>query len=330
MAKETQSIARVIDDAAEKVDRPTAVEDDLELESIVEEREPGQFKNLCVGLAFASPYIVLWFLFMVYPIGYGFFISLHEWNPIIGSKFIGLDNYAGLLTRERFWNSFVVTLEYSAYAVSMIMFLGLAFALILKAVRIFGKTFIEASLFFPYLLNVSVISILWMFLLDPDVGIVRYYLRAVGIDAPNFLDSPVWVIFTVAFVTAWWLAGYRMVVFRAGLETIPEELYESASLDGAGRFRSLFSITLPLLKPTLLFTLVITLVGGMRNVGQVMIMTEGGPGHSSEVLALYMYRLGFLFFKFGEAAAVGFIIFVVILVISAILFKLLGTSSELR
>ena len=287
-------------------------------------------RNLLVGLIFILPYFLLWLVFMIAPIVYGFYISLHDWNPIGGSTFIGFDNYLSLFRTERFWISLQNTFVYSLWVIPLIIGLGLAFALLLHRVRLRGSGFIEAAFFFPYLLNVSVISIVWVFVLDPDVGIIPYYSRLVGLDPPVFLNDPLWVIPVIAFVTAWWLSGYRMVVFRAGLQAIPDELYESAALDGAGRLRTFWSLTLPLIKPTLLFAAVITLVGGMRTFGQVIIMTNGGPGTSSEVLALYMYRLAFEFLDFGQAAAVGFILFAIIFILSLMLFRALGFESELR
>lgn len=286
--------------------------------------------NTAIGILFALPYITIWFLFMVLPIGYGFYISLHEWNPILGSEFVGFENYRNLLGRERFWNSFWVTAEFSAYVVPLIIAIGLAFAIMLHNTRVIGAGWVEGAFFFPYLLNVSVVSIVWVFVLDGNVGIIPYYLRQLGLSPPTFLNNPYWVVPVIAFVSAWWLAGYRMVLFRAGLQTIPTELYESAAIDGAGGVRSFFLITLPLLKPTLLFATVVTLVGGMRSVGQVIIMTNGGPGNSSEVLALYMYRLAFDFFRFGEAAAIGFILFAIVFGLSLLLFWLFGTESELK
>ena len=289
-----------------------------------------KLQTTLVAMAFIAPYFILWFTFMILPIGYGFFISLHDWNPILGSRFVGFDNYATLFATPRFWNALQVTGLYSLWVIPLILGLGLAFALMLHRARVPGLAFIEGAFFFPYLLNVSVVSIVWLFLLDPDVGIIPYYSRLVGLQLPVLLNNPFWVVPTIAFITAWWLAGYRMVVFRAGLQAIPTELYESAALDGAGRLRMLVSITLPLLKPALLFAAVLTLVGGMRTFGQVIIMTGGGPGTSSEVLALYMYRLAFEFLRFGEAAAVGFILFALIFVMSLGLFRLLGFDSELK
>lgn len=293
-------------------------------------RWPVRYRDFGAGLLFILPFGILWFVFMILPIAYGFFISLHNWNPLMGSKFIGFQNYTSLFANERFWNDFGVTLVYSALVIPMIIGFGLFFATILHGVKIKGRGLLESVFFLPYLLNVSVISILWMFLLDPDLGIVTYYLKALGFDPPTFLNDPFWVLPAIAFATAWWLSGYRMVVFSAGLQSIPDTLYEAAALDGAGPFRSFVSITLPLLKPSLLFAAVITLVGGLRTFGQVILMTGGGPGKSSEVLALYMYRLAFEFLKFGEAAAVGFILFATIFVGSLILFKIIGMGSHLR
>lgn len=289
-----------------------------------------KIRSVLVGLAFAAPYIAIWFLFMVLPIGYGFFISLHDWNPVLGSTFLGLGNYTNLFYRARFWDSLRITLEYTAYVIPLIIGIGMAFALMLHKTKVIGASLIEGAFFFPYLLNVSVVSIVWVFVLDGNVGIIPYYLRQLGFSPPTFLNDTAWVVPVIAFVSAWWLSGYRMVIFRAGLQTIPQELYESASIDGAGPLRSFLAITLPLMRPALLFATVVTLVGGMRSVGQVIIMTNGGPENSSEVLALYMYRLAFDFFKFGEAAAVGFILFMIVMVITAGLFKLIGTGSELR
>lgn len=292
-------------------------------------RRPGG-RELAAGLLLVLPYALLWAVFMIWPILYGFFISLHNWQPALGSEWVGFKHYGDLWRTPRFWNAVLNTGEFAALVIPLILGFGLAFALLLHRRRLKGLTALESALFFPYLLNVSIVSIVWMFLFDPDVGIVNYYLRRLGLAPPAFLNDPFWVIPAIALTTAWWLAGYRMVVFRAALQAIPEELFESAALDGAGPGRRLLHITLPLLKPAMLFAAVLTLVGGLRTFGQVILMTGGGPGLSSEVLALYMYRLAFQFLNFGLAAAVGFILFGAIFVLSLVLFFALGFESELR
>jgi len=282
-----------------------------------------------IALLFIMPYFILWLLFAVIPVGYGFYISLHNWNPIGKSVFLGFKNYEDLFADDRFLNALKNTMIFAAWAIPLILIIGLAFALLLKHVRLPLSSVVEGALFFPYLLNVSVVGILWVFLLDPNVGIVPYYLSALGFPVLNFLNDPFFVLPTIAFVSAWWLAGYRMIVFRAGLNSIPQELYEASAIDGAGPIRQFFLITLPLIKPSILFASILTLVSGLCMLGQVLIMTNGGPGTSSEVLALFMYRKAFDAFNFGQAAAVGFVLFGIVFVVSLVLFKIFGLKSEL-
>ena len=282
------------------------------------------------GLIFILPYAVLWGIFLLGPMIFGFFISLHDWNPLLGNKFIGFQNYLELFADDRFWNSFWVTWEFSFYVIPGIILFALAFALLLHHGRIAGAPVMEAMLFFPYLLNVSIVSITWSLMHDPDVGLFVNFFGQFGINLPPLLNEPLLVIPMVALTTIWWLMGYRMVIFRAALSSIPKDLYEAAALDGSTPTRTFFAVTLPLLKPTLLFALVLTTVGGMRTFGQIIMMTAGGPGTSSEVLAYYMYRLGFDFLKFGKAAAVGFILFFIIFSISIIFIRIFRLEGELR
>jgi len=282
------------------------------------------------GILFVIPYGTLWLLFLFLPLLFGFFISLHKWNPLVGNVFIGLEGYGELLRTPRFWNSFWVTWRFVLMVIPGIVLVGLMAALALHSKLVWGTQLFESLIFFPYLLNVSIVSILWGLLHDPDVGILFQFLKRMGIVTTPLLNHEFWVLPMVAFTTIWWLAGYRMVVFRAALASFPAELYEAAKLDGAGPLRTFFAITLPLLKPTLLFTLVLTTVGGMRTFGQVILMTAGGPGTSSEVLALYMYRVGFEFLDFGRAAAVGFILFLMIFLLVLVLLRFFRLGSEMR
>ena len=287
-------------------------------------------QDMLAGILFLVPYLILWVAFAVLPVGYGFYISLHKWDPLGNSRFIGWNNYVELFSNDRFLNALKNTFVYAAWAIPLTLILGLAFALFLKHAKFRGAGFVEGALFFPYLLNVSVVGIVWNFILDPNVGIIPYYIRAVGFNSPEFLNNPYLVIPTIAFVSSWWLSGYRMVIFRAGLNSIPTELYESSNLDGASPIQQFFLITLPLMKPSILFAGILTLVAGLCMLGQVLVMTNGGPGTSSEVLALYMYRMAFESFNFGQAAAVGFILFAIVFTISMAMIRFLGLKSELN
>ncbi len=286
--------------------------------------------DLREGLLFILPYTVLWILFLFGPLIYGFIISLHKWNPLFGNEFIGFKNYVELFQDHRFWNSFLVTWKFSFYVIPGIIIVALGSALILHNSRFPGSPVFESILFFPYLLNVSIISLLWKLMHDPDIGILNKFFRFVGLNIPPLLNSSFWVIPMIALTTVWWLMGYRMVIFRAALSSIPKELYEAALLDGASSIRAFFFITLPILKPTILFALVLTTIGSMRTLGQVMLMTDGGPGISSEVLALRMYRFAFGFLQFGKAAAIGFIIFSIIFAISMVLIRIFKMEGTLR
>jgi ABC-type sugar transport system permease subunit len=235
-----------------------------------------------------------------------------------------------LFSDHRFWNSFWVTWKFSLHVIPGIIVLALGSAMILHSDRFHGSKIFESILFFPYLLNVSIVSLLWKLMHDPDIGVINHFFRFLDLDIPPLLNDQFWVIPMIALTTIWWLMGYRMIIFRAALASIPHDLYEAALLDGSRGVRTFLTITLPLLKPTLLFTLVLTTVGGMRTFGQVMLMTAGGPGMASEVLALHMYRQGFDFLQFGRAAAVGFILFFIIFVISLALIRAFKLEGALR
>lgn len=300
---------------------------------MIADRQTGKYRKRhrhIEGLVFILPYAVLWVIFLLGPMIYGFYISLHDWDPLLGSKFLGFQNYRDLFTDARFWNSFWVTWKFSFYVIPGIIVFALAFALLLHQGRFPGVPVMEAMLFFPYLLNVSIISIMWSLMHDPDVGLFINFFSQFGVDLPPLLNEPLLVIPMVALTTIWWLMGYRMVIFRAALASIPKNLYEAAALDGSTPARTFVAVTLPLLKPTLLFALVLTTVGGMRTFGQIILMTAGGPGTSSEVLAYYMYRLGFDFLQFGKAAAVGFVLFFIIFSISIVFIKIFRLEGELR
>lgn len=279
---------------------------------------------------FLLPFAAFWVLFRVGPVLYGFVISLYRWDPLGDAVFVGGRNYLNLARDPRFWNALVNTIEFAAIAIPFIVGIGLLLALFIFGIRHYrAGRWLEAGFFFPYLLTVSVVGLIWRWMMDPDFGILLIALRQVGLSSPVFLNEPRWVIPAIALTTAWWLAGYRVVLFRAALEDIPDEFYEAARIDGASGARVFFSIVLPLLRPAVLFALVLTTISGFIVFGQVLIMTAGGPGRASEVLALYLYRYGFEFLQMGQAAAVGVVLFLVILALTLLSFRWLGFESQL-
>jgi multiple sugar transport system permease protein len=282
-----------------------------------------------VGL-FLLPFASFWVVFRLVPVAYGVVISLYRWDPLGEAEFVGLRNYWNLAGDPRFWNALRQTFTFAALVVPAILAAGLALGLFVFSHR-HTRTgrWVEAAFFFPYLLTVSVVGLVWRWLLDPDFGMVLLALRQAGVRPPVFLNEPAWALPAVAFATTWWLAGYRMVLFRAALEDIPEEVFDAAKVDGARGARLLGSVILPLLKPAVLFALVLTGISGFIVFGQVLIMTAGGPGRASEVLALYLYRFGFEYLDMGRAAAVGVVIFCLILALTVGAFRWLGYGGAL-
>ncbi len=280
--------------------------------------------------SFLLPFAAFWGVFRLGPVVYGVVISLYRWDPLGEAEFVGLRNYWTLAADPRFWNAVRNTLWFAGLAVPLILGLGLTAALLLFACRSHPLVrWVEAGFFFPYLLTVSVVALVWRWLLDPDFGVVLLVLRGLGWKAPAFLNEPAWAIPAIAGATAWWLAGYRMVLFRAALEDIPEEVLDAARVDGAVGLRLVASVLLPLLKPALLFALVLTGISGFTVFGQVLILTAGGPGRASEVLALYLYRYGFEYLQMGQAASVGVVLFGMILALTLVAFRWLGFGSAL-
>ncbi len=293
-------------------------------------RRPFAFEQAVEIALFILPFAAFWILFRLGPVLYGLVISLYRWDPLGDARFVGLDNYLRLAHDPRFWNALVNTLKFAALVIPLIVGLGLLLGLFIFAGR--GSravNIMEAGFFLPYLLTVSIVGLVWRWIFDPDLGVILLVLRRAGLHPPTFLNEPGWAIPVIALATAWWLAGYRMVLFRAALEDIPEELYEAARLDGATGVRVFFAVTLPLLKPAILFALVLTTISGFIVFGQVLMMTAGGPGRASEVLALYLYRYGFEYLEMGQAAAVGVILFLIILGLTLLSFRWLGYETQL-
>jgi multiple sugar transport system permease protein len=282
------------------------------------------------GILFILPYAILWVLFLFAPLVFGFVMSLYDWNPLRGNKFLGFSNYAQLFADHRFWNAFWVTWKFIGMVIPGIIVAALLASLVLQFLRFPGSGIFQSLMFFPYLLNVSIVSILWALMNDPNVGLLQGIFGMLGLKPVALLANSSWALPVIAFSTIWWLVGYRMIIFQAALASIPGELYEAARLDGASPGRTFFAVTLPLIRPALLFALILTTIGGMRTFGQVILMTSGGPGTSTEVLALLMYRQAFEFTEFGVAAAVGFVIFAIIFVISMILVRTMRLEGDLQ
>ena len=275
-----------------------------------------------------APGLTLFVVFRVYPLLEGLRLSFT--NARLGratAAFVGLDNYARLLADTRFHVSLVNTAFYAVASTVPILLLPLLLALALNRGAL--RTLLRSVFFFPFTLSVVTVGLAWLWLLDPVVGPFNYYLRALGVPTRAWLADPQTAMWAIIATTVWWVTGYYLVVYLAGLQDIPRELYEAAALDGAGGARSFVAITLPLLRPVLLFVVVTHVIGSFQLFGQVFVLTGGGPGDATRTVVQHLFETAFQnFFQFGLASAMAWVLFAVILVFSLVQFRLLRGHTE--
>ncbi|HET6531197.1 MAG TPA: sugar ABC transporter permease [Actinoplanes sp.] len=277
---------------------------------------------------FLLPYVVLFLTFTLVPAVYGLWISLHDWDYLLpGKPFVGFDNYRALIDSgspvfEFFWQSMQATGIFTVFSVPLLIVVPLGIALILN--RAFpGRTLFRATYFAPYVLGVAVIGVLWRFLLDPNLGAVNALLSAIGLPegTPWTTDLP-WAWVSLVGVTVWWTLGFNAVIYLAGLQDIPRELYDAAKVDGGGRWAEFRHVTLPGLRPVLLFIVINTVLASATMFGQSYLITQGAPGVETRTAIMYIAEEGLSNYKMGSAAAMSYVLTLCLLILSVIVFRL--------
>ncbi len=278
---------------------------------------------------FLLPALALFLVFRVYPLVNGLWLSFT--SARLGRTqyaFVGLSNYEKLLADDRFLLSLVNTAYYTAASTLPILALPLLLAVVLNR-DVPLKALLRGAFFFPFTLSVVTVGLTWLWLLDPLVGPFNYYLKRIGLQVGSLLAEPGSAMWGIVLTSVWWVTGYYLVIYLAGLQDIPRHLYEAAAIDGAGVCRSFWSITLPLLRPVFLFVFVIHIIGSFQIFGQVFIMTRGGPGDATRTVVQHLYETAFQnLFAFGSASAMAWVLFAVILVFSVIQFRILRGHAE--
>lgn len=244
-------------------------------------------------------------------------ISLNKWNLVGPMKWVGLGNYTKLLTDPGTQGAFLHTIYYIIGYLPLVYIGGLAIALALNS-RIKGRNLMRGFYFLPVVTSWIVVALVWRWLLNPSTGIINWLLGLIGIAGPGWWTDPAWSMPSIILASAWKDLGFVMVILLAGLQGIPEELFEAATVDGAGRWRRLFSITLPMLSPSTFFVVVLSLINGFQVFDQVYAMTGGGPNNSSQVVVQQIYDLTFRYGRAGEASALSWLLFLFILAITLI------------
>jgi multiple sugar transport system permease protein len=285
---------------------------------------------------FLAPYLVLFVGFVILPIALGAWVSLHSWDYTMPAHpFVGLDNYAALFDPESvhfesFWESMKATGIFTLYSVPLLLTIPLAVAL-LMAQKFPGRNFFRAVYFAPYVLGVAVVSVLWTYLLDNNVGLLNHYLGVVGLPAHTAWTTSTpaaWV--ALIGVTVWWTLGFNAVIYLAALQDIPAELYEAARMDGANSWNQFVHVTLPGLRPVLIFVTMITLIASANMFGQSYLITQGGPGRETRTAIYQIAETGLRNFQMGNAAAMSYVLTLFLMVLSVALFWLFREKKESR
>jgi multiple sugar transport system permease protein len=277
---------------------------------------------------FLAPFLILFCVFVVAPAIYGLWISLHTWNPLLPLQpWVGLKNYIdlftpGSLTSGDFWQSVGNTGIFTVASVPLLLVIPLFIAVLLNQ-KIRGGTVFRAIFFAPYVLGVAVIGVIWRYLLDPQLGVVNHVLGALGLPSniPWTVDVP-WTWISLVGVTVWWTLGFNTVILLAGLKGINVDLYDAAAMDGAGAFRKFWSVTLPGLRPVMTFVTTVTILASANMFGQSYLLTKGGPGHATRTAVMYIADEGLSQNQMGAAAAMSYVLFAILAVISIINFRL--------
>jgi len=284
------------------------------------------------GWAFAAPFVILFGVFLAFPILASFLLSFTSFglrdlaNPI-GATFVGLKNYIDLLGDAKFWTSLFNTFYFVVVGVPVTLALGLLIANALNRGVTRFRTAFRVGYYLPVITSIVAIAVVWRFLLNPDVGLVNMLLAAVGINGPAWLADPVLAMPAIIAMAVWRNLGFAMVVFLAGLQAIPAALYEAASIDGAGRWQAFRFVTIPMLRPTILFMTVITTIGYLQLFEEPFVMTDGGPLDKTLSVTMYMYQQGFKFFHQGYASALAYVLFVIVATIAFLQFKFLRSDT---
>ncbi len=288
---------------------------------------PRVFHNNTVAWSFLAPAAVHLAVFTVGPLLFAAWLSLHRWSLLDAARpFVGLANYVRLLGDSSFWNAIRNTAIFSLH-VPVAMAVALAIALVVHR-RVRGVVLLRATLFLPTITSLVAIAMVWQWMLHDEYGLLNWLLSLFGIEPVQWLTSPKTALLSLMIMSVWMVAGYQMVLFQAGLAAIPQELYDAARIDGAGAWRRFVHVTLPGLRHTMFFVLITSVIGSFQVFGAVYVMTEGGPLNSTDVAVFHIYEEAWEFFRFGDAAAMSWVLFAIIFVVTWLQFRTLERRTE--
>lgn len=276
-------------------------------------------REAITGWLFIMPALIGFAIFTFGSILYSFYISLTKWELLTPPEFIGFRNYVKLFSDPKFFKFTGNTLYFVVWLVPLVLVLSMALAILInKKTKILTNIY-RSSLFLPCITSTVAISLVWMWILNPDIGIINNILRLFGIaNPPRWLESSVWAKPALIVMRVWQMSGYYMIMFLAGLQVIPENLYEAAEVDGASRWQKTIKITIPMLANTTFVVVIMLVIEAFNIFEAIFVMTEGGPVGSTTTLMYYIYDLGFKRYNMGYASAVAWVFFAMILLVTLI------------
>lgn len=289
-------------------------------------KQQWRMRDLVVGLLFILPSLIGFIAFYAVPAVRGVTISFTNWDLLSAPKPVGLQNYAKLLQDPTFWNALKVTVYYVLLNIPIQTVLALIIATMMS--RLTKSIAIRSVIILPWLMPAVVVGLLWLWLLDPTIGIVNVALRAIGVGTVPFLNLPSSAMPSIAMINIWQYVGYTALLIFAGLQSIPGSVYEAASIDGANEVQMFTRVTIPLLRPVLVFVLVTSIIGSFQIFDTIAITTKGGPVNATKVLNYYIYEQAFSRFNMGYATAISMVLFLILIFVSLAQMRLMRASES--
>jgi multiple sugar transport system permease protein len=284
----------------------------------VKENNRTKFIQKLTPYLFLLPNIIGFFAFTAMPVVASIIMSFFNWPLLESPKFVGLENYINLFAGDDLFGKVLLnTVYYVVVLLPLNLIVSLGFAVWLHSISK-GSLFFRVLFFMPVLAPMVASALIWKWLYQPDYGLINGALETIGIQGPNWIGDPNYAMLSIIIMSVWVGFGYNMVIFLAGLQGIPDTLYEAANIDGAGKWTRFWKITLPMLSPTLFFGIIMTVISSFQVFDQAYIMTEGGPLNSTNTIVYYIYQNGFMYFKMGYASAIAWVLFAIIFIVTFI------------
>ncbi|MHB8626914.1 MAG: carbohydrate ABC transporter permease [Aggregatilineales bacterium] len=289
---------------------------------------PSRRREALIAYAFLTPFIIFFAAFILKGVIYGVQLSFYNWNILAPvHKYLGLGNFQELLNDKLWWTSLENTILFAVMTVAGTTVVALATALAVNQ-RVRGRDFFRAVFYAPGLFSVGVTGIIWQWMLDTQFGVINYGLKLLGLPTVSWLGDAHVVLFSLSLTTIWWGFGFPMLIFLAGLQNIPDTLYEAARIDGANRRQVFRFITLPLLRPTILFVTVTGFIAHFQVFGQSYIMTGGGPGTASYTVIIYLFQVAWRYLRAGYGSAIAVALALIMIAITVVQFVFFGRRAD--